>query len=120
MLYHHQMTEHEAYDDMYENEWRQNNLGAVKYSHAHANIMEKRPVYSTINGYPVPLKDHFFTPCPWWIWCEDWHLDESLNLTDGWLYLEHWYSDKASQNETTKMRLRRWIRKRLLIKVKFS
>ncbi len=109
--------EKEHIDEIYENEWRQHTIGAVKYSHAHTNVLEKRPVFSTINGNSVPAMNQYMLPCPWWVWLDEWHVDKSIATPDGWLYLDNWYSEENSQPESTKLRMRRWIRKRLFVKV---
>lgn len=113
-------TENEAIDEIYENEWKHHLIGDTKYSHSHTNVLDKRPPFSTINGYPVPSKDQFMTPCPWWTWLDNWHIDDSIKTEDGWLYLDYWYAGKVGHPDKTKMRVRRWIRKRLLIKVIFE
>ena len=118
MKYEVKCDENEYIDQVYENEWKQHTIGAVKYSHSHTNVLDRRPPFSTINGNPIPAMDQLMPPCPWWIWIDDWHVDESIGTSDGWLYLDHWYSEQEGEEQTTKLRIRRWIRKRLFMKVR--
>lgn len=104
-------------DDFYENQWKSNTLGNSKYSHNPISVHTDRPPYSTINGRPILSKTHLMPPTPLWVWIDDWHLDTFPNNEDGWIYMEDWKAATLKPENSTKFRLRRWIRTRILKKV---
>lgn len=119
LLKHLQPANHgDAVDDFYENQWRQSIIGKPRYSYKHFSVKGARPPFSTMSGRLVLPRDQIMTPCPHWVWTDDWHIDTSLGEPEGWIYVDHWHASQCAAPETTKFRVRRWIRTRHLNKVK--